>query len=204
MGTICGVEARLFRVSFTGELGFEINVPSDYGRAVWEAVWTEARKHDACPYGTEAMHVLRAEKGFIIVGQDTDGTVTPGDLGMEWAIGKAKPDFVGKRSLLRRDLVKADRPQLVGLLTQDAGFVPDMGAQIVAVAQPVAGSAALGFVSSSYDSAVLGRSIVMGLVSGGRARMGETVFITRLDENASPAKIVEPIFYDPQGERLHG
>jgi sarcosine oxidase subunit alpha len=204
MGTICGVEARLFRVSFTGELGFEINVPSDYGRAVWEAVWTEARKHDACPYGTEAMHVLRAEKGFIIVGQDTDGTVTPGDLGMEWAIGKAKPDFVGKRSLLRRDLVKADWPQLVGLLTQDAGFVPDMGAQIVAVAQPVAGSAALGFVSSSYDSAVLGRSIVMGLVSGGRARMGETVFITRLDENASPAKIVEPIFYDPQGERLHG
>lgn len=204
MGTICGVEARLFRVSFTGELGFEINVPSDYGRAVWEAVWTEARKHDACPYGTEAMHVLRAEKGYIIVGQDTDGTVTPGDLGMEWAIGKAKPDFVGKRSLLRRDLVKADRPQLVGLLTQDAGFVPDMGAQIVAVAQPVAGSAALGFVSSSYDSAVLGRSIVMGLVSGGRARMGETVFITRLDENASPAKIVEPIFYDPQGERLHG
>jgi sarcosine oxidase subunit alpha len=204
MGTICGVEARLFRVSFTGEVGFEINVPSDYGRAVWEAVWAEARKHDACPYGTEAMHVLRAEKGYIIVGQDTDGTVTPADLGMEWAIGKAKFDFVGKRSLVRRDLVKPNRPQLVGLLTQDSSFVPDMGAQIVPVAQPQPGSSALGFVSSSYDSAVLGRSIVMGLVAGGRARRGETVFLTRLDGDAVPATIVDPIFYDPQGERLHG
>lgn len=203
-GTICGVETRVFRVSFTGELGFEINVPSDYGRAVWDAVWAEARKHDSCAYGTEAMHVLRAEKGFIIVGQDTDGTVTPADLGMEWAIGKAKPDFVGKRSLSRRDLVKPDRPQLVGLRTQDPGFVPDMGAQIVPVANPAPGSGALGFVSSSYDSAVLGRSIVMGLVAGGRARMGETVFITRLDGTAVPATIVEPIFYDPDGERLHG
>jgi sarcosine oxidase subunit alpha len=203
-GTICGVETRLFRVSFTGELGFEINVPSDYGRAVWEALWSEARKHDACPYGTEAMHVLRAEKGYIIVGQDTDGTVTPADLGMEWALGKAKPDFVGKRSLLRSDLIKEDRPQLVGLLTHDSSFVPDMGAQIVPVAQPATGSAALGFVSSSYDSAVLGRSIAMGLVAGGRKRMGETVFITRLDGDAAPALIVEPIFYDPQGERLHG
>jgi sarcosine oxidase subunit alpha len=204
MGTICGVEVRLFRVSFTGEVGFEINVPSDYGRAVWEAVWAEARKHDAYPYGTETMHVLRAEKGYIIVGQDTDGTVTPVDLGMEWAIGKAKSDFVGKRSLVRSDLVKPNRPQLVGLLTQDSSFVPDMGAQIVPVAQPQPGSSALGFVSSSYDSAVLGRSIVMGLVASGRARMGETVFVTRLDGDAVPATIVDPIFYDPQGERLHG
>ncbi|HEV7416131.1 MAG TPA: sarcosine oxidase subunit alpha family protein, partial [Tianweitania sediminis] len=85
-GTICGVPTRLFRMSFTGERGFEINVPADHGRAVWEAVWEEARKHGACPYGTEAMHVLRAEKGYIIVGQDTDGTVTPGDAGLDWAV----------------------------------------------------------------------------------------------------------------------
>lgn len=203
-GHICGVETRLFRVSFTGELGFEINVPSDYGRAVWEAVWAEARKHDACAYGTEAMHVLRAEKGYIIVGQDTDGTVTPQDLGMDWAIGQAKPDFVGQRSLSRSDLLKKDRPQLVGLLTQDPSFVPDMGAQVVPVSNPSPGSAALGFVSSSYDSAVLGRSIALALVANGRARKGETVFITRLDGSAVPATITEPVFYDREGERLHG
>lgn len=203
-GHICGVEMRLFRVSFTGELGFEINVPSDYGRAVWEAVWAEARKHDACAYGTEAMHVLRAEKGYIIVGQDTDGTVTPQDLGMDWAIGQAKADFVGQRSLSRSDLLKKDRPQLVGLLTQDPSFVPDMGAQVVPVSNPSPGSAALGFVSSSYDSAVLGRSIALALVANGRARKGETVFITRLDGSAVPATITEPVFYDREGERLHG
>ena len=99
-GHICGVPARLFRVSFTGELGFEVNVPADYGGAVWEAI--AAGQVTASPYGTETMHVLRAEKGYIIVGQETDGTVTPDDAGLTWAIGKAKPDFVGKRSLTRR------------------------------------------------------------------------------------------------------
>ena len=98
-GRICGVPMRLFRVSFTGELGFEVNVPADFGPAVWEAIWDAGQAHGMTPYGTEAMHVLRAEKGYIIVGQDTDGTVTPDDAGLAWAIGKAKADFVGKRSL---------------------------------------------------------------------------------------------------------
>ena len=106
-GTICGVPTRLFRMSFTGERGFEVNVPADYGQAVWEALWAEGQKHGACAYGTEAMHVLRAEKGYIIVGQDTDGTVTPDDAGLDWAVGKKKPDFVGMRGLTRPDLVAA-------------------------------------------------------------------------------------------------
>ena len=112
-GKICGVPTRLFRMSFTGDRGFEVNVPADYGQAVWEALWAEGQKHGACAYGTEAMHVLRAEKGYIIVGQDTDGTVTPDDAGLDWAIGKKKTDFVGIRGLTRPDLV-APGPQAAG------------------------------------------------------------------------------------------
>jgi sarcosine oxidase subunit alpha len=113
-GKICGVPTRLFRMSFTGERGFEVNVPADYGQAVWEALWAEGQKHGACAYGTEAMHVLRAEKGYIIVGQDTDGTVTPNDAGLDWAVGKKKTDFVGIRGMKRPDLVAPGRKQLVG------------------------------------------------------------------------------------------
>ena len=131
-GKICGVPTRLFRMSFTGDRGFEVNVPADYGEAVWEALWAEGQKHGACAYGTEAMHVLRAEKGYIIVGQDTDGTVTPDDAGLDWAIGKKKTDFVGIRGLTRPDLVAAGRKQLVGLRTKDPKIVLEEGAQIVA------------------------------------------------------------------------
>ena len=99
----------LFRVSFTGELGFEINVPADFGLAVWEAVHHQGRAHGITEYGTETMHVLRAEKGYIIIGQDTDGTVTPDDAGLSWAVGKNKSDFVGKRSLDRGSMKSADR-----------------------------------------------------------------------------------------------
>ncbi len=118
-GKICGVPTRLFRMSFTGERGFEVNVPADYGQAVWEALWAEGQKHGACAYGTEAMHVLRAEKGYIIVGQDTDGTVTPNDAGLDWAVGKKKADFVGIRGMKRPGPCCA-RPQAAGR-PQDEG-----------------------------------------------------------------------------------
>src|SRR5207302_522773 len=113
-GRICGVPMLLLRVSFSGELGFEVNVPADFGLPVWEAIYAAGRQHGITPYGTETMHVLRAEKGYIIVGQDTDGTVTPDDVGLGWAIGKAKADFVGKRSLQRPAMTSPDRKQLVG------------------------------------------------------------------------------------------
>src|SRR4029077_19432217 len=99
LGHICAVAMRLVRRTFTGELGFEVNVPADFGAAVWEAIWHAGQAHGITPYGTETMHVLRAGKGYIIAGQDTDGTVPPADAGLGWAIGKNKPDFVGKRSL---------------------------------------------------------------------------------------------------------
>jgi sarcosine oxidase subunit alpha len=114
-GRIVGVPLLLFRVSFTGELGFELNVPAEQGLDVWQAVHAAGGAYGITEYGTETMHVLRAEKGYIIVGQDTDGTVTPDDAGLTWAIGKNKPDFVGKRSLQRASMKAADRKQLVGL-----------------------------------------------------------------------------------------
>ena len=173
-GTVAGVPCRLFRVSFTGELGYEINVPADYGAAVWEALSSAGRRFGITPYGTEAMHVLRAEKGYIIVGQETDGTVTPDDLGLDWIVGKTKPDFVGKRSLARPDLVAPGRKQLVGLLTEDPSEVLEEGAQIVAAirTRPIP-MRMLGHVTSSYWSPNCGRSIALALVAGGRGRIGE-------------------------------
>ena len=202
LGKMCGVPTRLFRMSFTGELGFEVNVPADYGQAVWEAIWAEAQKYDACAYGTETMHVLRAEKGYIIVGQETDGTVTPNDLGLDWAIGKAKPDFVGKRSLTRPDLVKADRKQLVGLLTVDAAKVLEEGAQITLIGNPPPGTSALGHVTSSYQSAVLGRSFALAIVSAGRARTGETLYVP-MPDGPIAVTVTDPVFYDKEGAKLH-
>src|SRR6516165_5098278 len=149
-GHICGVPMRLFRVSFTGELGFEINVPADFGAAVWESVWAAGRAHGITPYGTEAMHVLRAEKGYIIVGQDTDGTVTPDDAGLSWAIGRNKPDFVGKRSLARPAMSDPQRKQLVGLLTDNPRTLLEEGAQIVADPKAPIPMPMIGHVTSSY------------------------------------------------------
>ncbi|MGN6472017.1 MAG: sarcosine oxidase subunit alpha family protein, partial [Rhizobiaceae bacterium] len=157
-GKFCGVPTRLFRMSFSGERGFEINVPSDYGPAVIEAIWKQGQKHGACMYGTETMHVLRAEKGYIIVGQDTDGTVTPDDAGLSWAVGKKKTDFVGIRGMKRPDLVAKGRKQLVGLKTKDPRIVLEEGAQIVADPKQAIPMTMIGHVTSSYWSENCGRS----------------------------------------------
>lgn len=202
-GTVCGIPARVMRVSFTGELGYEVNVPSSHGRAVWEALWAEGGKHGAVAYGTETMHVLRAEKGYIIVGQETDGTVTPDDLGLGWAIGKAKKDFVGKRSLIRPDMVAPGRKQLVGLMTDNPATVLEEGAQITAEANPAIGTPAIGHVTSSYWSAVRQQSIALALVADGRSRLGQTLHVP-MPGGTVPVKLVDPVFYDPKGERLDG
>jgi sarcosine oxidase, subunit alpha len=201
-GTICGVPTRLFRVSFTGELGFEINVPAAYGRALWERIITEGARYQITPYGTEAMHVLRAEKGFIIVGQDTDGTVTPYDAGLDWAVGKKKADFVGKRSLARPDIVAPGRKQLVGLLTDDPNLVLEEGAQIVADPNQPVPMTMIGHVTSSYWSESLGRSIALALVAGGQGKMGETLHVPMPGKTHS-AKVSGMVFYDPEGVRLN-
>jgi sarcosine oxidase subunit alpha len=202
-GHICGAPMRLFRVSFTGELGFEVNVPADFGAAVWERVWAAGRVHGITPYGTEAMHVLRAEKGYIIVGQDTDGTVTPDDAGLSWAIGRNKTDFVGKRSLQRPAMQSADRRQLVGLLTTDPARVLEEGSQVLAQADAPVPARPLGHVTSSYHSAALGRSIAMALVAGGRSRMGQTLYVPIEGGGVATAQVASPVFYDPKGARLN-
>ncbi|AVX02598.1 sarcosine oxidase [Maritalea myrionectae] len=199
---VCGVDARLFRVSFSGELGFEINVPAHYGRALWEMLYEAGKQYDITPYGTEVMHVLRAEKGFIIVGQDTDGTVTPYDAGMSWAIGKKKTDFVGMRSLARPDIVAEGRKQLVGLKTSDPKTVLEEGAQIVMTPDQPIPMDMVGHVTSSYWSETLGCSVALALVANGHALKGETIYVPMPDEMIE-AEIVETIFYDKQGERLN-
>ncbi len=202
-GRIAGVPTRLFRVSFSGELGFEVNVPADYGRAVWEAIYASGQQYGITPYGTETMHVLRAEKGFIIVGQETDGTATPDDAGLTWAIGKAKKDFVGKRSLDRASMKGADRKQLVGLLTENPATVLEEGAQLVAGPKQPVPMTLLGHVTSSYHSANLGHSIALAMLSGGRARIGTSLFVP-MPQGAIKVKIVDPVFYDREGARLDG
>ncbi len=200
-GRVAGVPARVFRVSFTGELSYEINVPARYGLHLWTTLLAQGADLGITPFGTETMHVLRAEKGYIIAGQETDGSVTPIDLGMDWIVSKKK-DFLGRRSLRRPDTVRADRKQLVGLLTQDPGHVLPEGGQIVEAWPAPLPATMLGHVTSSYHSANLGRSIALALVKGGRDRMGQTVCAGSVDQ-AAPAVITALPFLDPEGARLH-
>ncbi len=202
---VAGVPARVFRISFTGELAFEINVPRRYGLAVWEAVCAAGRKYGITPYGTEAMHVLRAEKGFIIVGQDTDGTATPMDLGMDWIVSNTKGDFIGRRSFTREDTGRADRKQLVGLLTEDPHEVLVEGAQLVEEVKSAPPMAMVGHVTSAYYSPNAGRSIALALVKRGRERLGETLYAPRLDgKGPVEATVTDPVFYDKEGVRARG
>ncbi len=202
---VAGLHARVFRISFTGELQYEINVPWHQGGALWDAIMRAGVDLGVTPYGTETMHVLRAEKGFIIVGQDTDGTMTPIDLGMDWIVSKTKPDFIGKRSLSRPDMLRPDRKQLVGLIPKQRRRVFPEGSQIVepGTSRKPPPVPMLGFVSSSYWSPALESGIALALVAGGRARIGETVAVA-LPEGEQPAMICDPVMFDKQGARRDG
>jgi sarcosine oxidase subunit alpha len=202
-GEVAGIPARVCRVSFSGELAYEVNVAGWYGRDLWEAIAAAGAPHGITPYGTETMHVLRAEKGYVIVGQDTDGTVTPLDLGMAWMVSKTKPDFVGRRSLARSDTARPDRKHLVGLLPQDGARLLPEGAQLVLdhdVPPPVPMA---GHVTSSYRSAALGRTFALALLESGRERLGSTVYAP-LRDGVVAATVTEPVFYDPEGRRRDG
>ncbi len=202
-GSICGAPLRLFRVSFTGELGFEVNVPADFGLDVWRTIYAAGQAHGITPYGTETMHVLRAEKGYIIVGQDTDGTVTPDDAGLSWAIGKSKADFVGKRSLQRASMSAPTRKQLVGLSSRDGTTVLEEGAQLTLTAGEAPPMRLVGHVTSSYHSAVLGRPIALAMVVGGRGRTGQRLFVPMPGGDVE-VEVTSPVFYDSTGERING
>jgi sarcosine oxidase subunit alpha len=201
-----GIPARICRVSFSGELAFEVNVETFYGLAVWEAIAQAGAEFDITPYGTETMHVLRAEKGFIIVGQDTDGTVTPQDAGMEWIVSKFK-DFVGKRSYSRIDTAREDRKHLVGVLPVDGTTRLAEGAQLITAGTPVTPADGpvpmIGHVTSSYLSSSLERPFGLALVENGRNRMGE-IIQSPLGDTLVDVEITSPVFYDPEGNRRDG
>ncbi len=217
---IGGVPVRLFRVSFSGELSYEINVPADYAATLWEALLDAGAPYGITPYGTEAMHVLRAEKGFIIVGQDTDGSVTPLDLGLAGMVAQDK-DFLGRRSLARSDTARPDRKQLVGILTDDPGDILPEGAQLVGPpttappedgalrADPLTDRATpppmpvIGHVTSTYHGPRLGRGFALALVENGRARHGQPVWAP-LPDRVVAARVCPPVFYDAEGKRRDG
>jgi sarcosine oxidase subunit alpha len=201
-GTIDDVKARIFRISFTGELSYEVNVPAHYGRHVWEKLFEAGQAFNITPYGTETMHVLRAEKGFIIVGQDTDGSVTPADMNMDWVVGKKKAfSFLGRRGLNRADCLRQNRKQLVGLKALDPQTVLPEGSQIVNDPNQPLPMAMQGHVTSSYYSANLGHSIALAVVKGGLSRTGEIVHCPLADGRTISAEIVSSVFYDPEGKR---
>jgi sarcosine oxidase, subunit alpha len=201
---IAGVQGRIFRISFTGELAFEVNVPADRGAEVLAAILEVGEPRGVTLYGTETMHVLRAEKGFIIVGQETDGTTTPVDLGMDWIVAKKKGDFIGKRGLERPDLVADDRKQLVGLLTKDQTTVLVEGAQVVATPTGRVPWPMIGHVTSAYASPNVGRPIAMALVAGGHARHGQTLWVPTPGKRPVAVEVTAPVFFDPENKRLHG
>lgn len=200
-GTVAGLPARVFRISFSGELAYEVNVESGYGQSLWESVMAAGAEFDITPYGTETMHVLRAEKGFIIVGQDTDGSMTPQDLGMGWAVSaKKKYAFLGKRSLARSHTAMAGRKQLVGLQPEDPNEVLPEGAQILEAPGHPAPAPMLGHVTSSYRSAELGRSFALAVVRGGAQREGQRLYAYARGRS-TPVKVVPSVFIDPKGDR---
>ncbi|SDJ03327.1 sarcosine oxidase subunit alpha [Lentzea albidocapillata subsp. violacea] len=201
---VAGVPARVCRISFSGELAYEINVTAWHGLAVWEALMAAGEQYGITPYGTETMHVLRAEKGYPIIGQETDATVTPQDLGMSWAVSKKKPDFIGKRSFARAENNRTDRKQLVGLLPVDPSVLLPEGSQIVETDRlPEPPVRMLGHVTSSYPSAALGRTFALALVRSGHERIGETLYVP-VEDSLVPVTVTESVLYDKEGARRDG
>jgi sarcosine oxidase subunit alpha len=199
-GTVAGIPARVARVSFTGELSYEVLVDGRRAQELWAAAISAGEPFGLTPYGTEAMHVLRAEKGFVIVGQDTDGTVTPDDLGMGWIVRKDGSDFIGRRSLRRVDTGRIGRKQLVGLRSDE--LLPE-GAQLVEEDTGRIPMPMIGHVTSSYRSPALDRPIALAMVERGPDRNGQTIHAP-LPSGTIAAEIVSPVFYDPEGTRHDG
>ncbi|MEM8553417.1 MAG: glycine cleavage T C-terminal barrel domain-containing protein, partial [Pseudomonadota bacterium] len=200
-GELAGIPVRVFRISFSGELSYEIATPAGHGLALWEKLMEAGTPHGVMPYGTEALHIMRAEKGFIMIGDETDGTVIPQDLGLHWAISKKKTDFLGKRAQERSHMIDPERWKLVGLETLDGSVLPD-GAYAVTAGHNDAGQRnMIGRVTSTYHSPTLDRGIAMGLVQRGPERMGDVLDFPKIGGGAVKAKIVSPVFYDPEGAR---
>ncbi|TPG16852.1 sarcosine oxidase subunit alpha family protein [Pedococcus bigeumensis] len=202
--TVAGIPARVARISFSGELAYEVNVSAWDGQAVWEALWAAGEPYGITAYGTETMHVLRAEKGYPIIGQETDATVTPQDLGMDWIISKKKLDFIGKRSFNRPENHRADRKQLVGLVPVDPTVLLPEGGQVVECSElPPPPVPMLGHVTSSYRSAALGRTFALAVVRSGRERIGQTLYVP-IEDELVPVTVTDSVLFDKEGSRRDG
>lgn len=200
-GLLGGLRARIYRISFSGELSYEIAVPASEGLALWKALIAAGADFGVMPYGTEAMHIMRAEKGFIMIGDETDGTVIPQDLNLNWAISKKKADYLGKRAQERSHMASPDRWKLVGLETLDGSVLPD---GVYAVADGVNANGqrnVQGRVTSTYYSPTLKKGIAMGLVKHGPDRMGEVIDFPADGGKVFKAKIVDQVFYDKDGAK---
>ena len=200
-GNIGGISCRAYRISFSGELSYEIALPANQGLQFWEMLIDAGTEFGAMPYGTECLHVMRAEKGFIMIGDETDGTVIPQDLGLSWAVSKKKDDFLGKRAQQRSFMDNDNRWQLVGLETLDGSVLED-GAYAIASGKNANGQKnTQGRITSTYYSPTLKKGIAMGLVHNGPSRVGEVISFTKIGTSPVEAKIVSPIFFDPEGEK---
>ena len=200
-GTLGGFPVRVYRISFSGELSYEIAIPASHGAAFWAACQEAGKALGAMPYGTECLHIMRAEKGFIMIGDETDGTVIPQDLGLDWAISKKKADFLGKRGQERTYLASPDRWKLVGFETLDGSVVPD-GSYIIADGVNANGQRnTQGRVTSTYHSPTLKRGIAMGLLKHGPGRMGEVVEFNTVAGGTVKAKVRDMVFFDKDGEK---
>lgn len=201
-GRLGAYPVRIFRISFSGEQSYEVATPANLGRGLWDAILDAGREYGIEPYGTEALHVLRAEKGYIVIGDETDGTVTPFDVGLDGLVSKKKADFIGKRSLEQSYLKGPNRKQLVGLLTEDPQEVLPDGAYAVREVKDKPPMEMIGQVTSTYMSPTLGRSIAMALIENGKARMGEVISFPLEGGKVVKAKITDTVFYDKDGGRI--
>jgi sarcosine oxidase subunit alpha len=195
-----GVTLRVLRASFSGELGYEINVPANHVEALLERLWKRAPEFQAVPYGIEALEIMRTEKGYIHIGTDTDGTTLPQDIGFARATLRKAANFVGRRSLLRPAARDPQRFQLVALSPVDRRTLLPVGAQIAAGAPPTQTE---GHVTSSYWSPELGAPVALAMLARGTERLGEKVRVHHLGL-VIDAEVVKAPFIDPKGERLHG
>ncbi len=194
--TMNEIPVNLYRISFSGELSYEMSVPANIGGDIWKSLISHGEKFNAMPYGTEALHIMRAEKGFIMIGDETDGTVTPQDLNLDWAISKKKQDYLGMRAHERPFFRNPNRKKLVGLLTKDPQIVLPDGGQILENFDDRVGDRPIGHITSTYFSPTLGHSIAMALIEGGLDNLGRRVSIPITSRKVINAKVVQPKFLD--------
>jgi sarcosine oxidase subunit alpha len=200
-GAIGGIPAQVFRISFSGELAYEIAVPADYGPAMWEMLLTAGKDFDLDPYGTEALTTLRTEKGHFVMGPEADGRATADDMGLG-AMLSTRKDFVGRRSLRLPGLASEGRLHLVGLMPVDGSSQIPPGAMLLdkEMAGPAPDKA--GHVTTSVFSPSLDKPIALAMLRNGRQRLGARLWAhSPLDNRIVPVVITEPVFVDPKGER---